>query len=70
MPEYIVRFETVISLDVRVVAKDEDVAADDAWERAEDYLSTVYGEAKVNAHASLDGMGAESVTEVQPGRYV
>lgn len=63
MTSYIVRFTTSISLVVDVEAGDEEAAADLGWERAEEYLKTVYGAGDVRAEASLDGIGADEVEE-------
>jgi hypothetical protein len=64
MPRFQVRFETVISLVVTIDGEDEDVAADAAWELAEDYLRTVHGHhpTGVRADATLDGIGASDVS--------
>jgi hypothetical protein len=54
-----------VHLTVDVDAADEDQAADVSWRRAEDYLQTVIGDHDaVSAEASLDGIGADDVSEV------
>lgn len=59
---YLVEFTTTISVTVDIEADDEDAAADLAWQPAQDYLDTVYGDSRsVRAHASLDGIGASAV---------
>lgn len=65
--KYRVVFERVpMEIIVELDAKDEDTAADQAWIRAQEYLETVYGDARgVTAAASLDGIGADTVTEVE-----
>lgn len=62
MPTYIVRFHTQIEVSVEIDAEDEDVAGDDAWQIAEDYLKTVHGQGRlIVASATLDGIGATEV---------
>jgi hypothetical protein len=69
MATYTVRFNTTISLAVRVEADDPDSAADAAWQPAEDYLNTVYGNSRdVLADATLDGIGADEVEEIESAK--
>lgn len=66
MSKYVVEFSTVISLQVKLDAANEDQASDEAWIRASEYLDTVYGDHSLGvlAEVSLDGIGAEIVKEV------
>ena len=65
MRTYLVTFTTPIHLTVTVEAEGEQEAADLAWQPAEDYLQTIVGDhQQVRAEASLDGIGADDVTEV------
>jgi hypothetical protein len=65
---YEVRFTTNINLAVKVDAEDEDQARDIAHDAAQDYLATVTGNHRdVSANAaSLDGIGADEVEEIEP----
>ncbi len=65
MKQWRVEFSTPITLVVRLQARSEDEATDWAWQQAEAYLSTSYGDGRsVVADASLDGVGPVSVEEV------
>lgn len=63
--KYRAHFTTNLNLAVVVDAEGEDEAADLAWERANDFLSTVWGDGRrIHADASLDGIGADEVVEL------
>jgi hypothetical protein len=63
--KYLVRFERVpMEINVTIDAPDEDTATDAAWDRANEYLQTIYGDSRgVTVTASLDGIGADTVVE-------
>lgn len=63
MADYEVRFDTVtLSLRVTVFdAESEEDAADQGWQKAEDYLQTLGNFHDISAEATLDGQGADSV---------
>jgi hypothetical protein len=64
MPKYEVRFSVPAEVIVTVEADDEDEAADMAWEAADEYAKTVYGDQRrVRASMDLDGIGADTVRE-------
>jgi acyl-CoA hydrolase len=64
---YLATFHTSIEVGVQIEADDEDSAADQAWEIAQAYLDNVAGDRAmhVTASANLDGIGAETVKEIQ-----
>jgi len=54
-----------LNLVVTIEADDEDDASDRAWEEAQEYLQTVYGNGlHVTADGDLDGIGADEISEV------
>jgi len=54
-----------LNLTVTIEADDEDDAQDRAWDEAQEYLQTIYGDSRhVTAAVDLDGIGADEVTEV------
>jgi hypothetical protein len=64
MTTYVVYYQVPLNVYVTIEAEDEDSAADESHGIAEAYLQTVYGNGRdVDVEASLDGLGAESVTE-------
>jgi hypothetical protein len=64
---YRVRYTTHIALAVEIEAPCEDAATDAAWQPAEEYLLTLRGDGHsvVSVNATLDGIGAEEVAEIQ-----
>lgn len=66
MPTYKARFVVPAEIVVLVVADDEEIAGDLAWEEANQYADTVLGDhLNVGASWSLNGIGAEEVFEVE-----
>lgn len=64
MATYVVRFKTNIDLAVTIDEfEDESDAADAAWDKAEAFLSTVYGHGQVRAEASLDGQAEYAIEQ-------
>lgn len=62
MSGYKVRFNTNIDITVTISADDDEQAAEKAWDIAEEYLNTVYGNNRdIIAEASLDGIGAYEI---------
>ena len=54
-----------LNLVVTVEADHEDDAQEIAWEEAQEYLQTVYGNGlHVTAAGDLDGIGADEISEV------
>lgn len=66
---YRVRFLLPAEVTVVLDARDEEDAADRAWEAAQEHLQTFRpeGTPSVLLSADLDGIGAESVEVAQPG---
>ena len=65
MPQYEVTFTAPAEVRVTITAENESSAAELAWQQAEDYAQTVYGDAiTVQASLSFDGVGADSVRQV------
>lgn len=63
---YEASFIVPMELIVTVAADNEDVASEEAWNAANEYLETVMGDNRVvRASASLDGIGAATVTAVR-----
>lgn len=68
MPKYRATFTTHITLTVEVEGADEEHAGDVAWDIAEEYLKTIGGNYRnVRAEATLDGIGADEVEEIEYG---
>jgi hypothetical protein len=60
MAAYIVRFNTAIDIAVTIESIDPDLAADEAWPKA----NAVWGDGRdITAEATLDGIGAYEVEE-------
>lgn len=67
MPTYEVRFSVPAELIVTIDVEDEDVAADLAWDHANEYAQTVIGDRRtVRASISLDGVADDETKEVAP----
>jgi hypothetical protein len=66
MPRYRVSFDTSMWLEVTLDADDQEQAEDYAWDLADAYLQTLWGDGReVLAEASLDGIGATSCEEIE-----
>lgn len=63
-----VQYTVPMSVTVEVDADDRDDASNKAWDMADEYLKTIYGDNRnVTACAILDGIGADSVEEIVVG---
>jgi hypothetical protein len=66
--EFEVTFTTAVEIVVTIKAADAEIAADEAWERAEQHLDGIgasYTLGGVRIYGSLDGIGAHTVKEVR-----
>lgn len=67
MPTFRAYINTTLSLSVTVEAKDEDDAANQAWQIAEEYAQTLrpHGDERLTSvDATFDGIAPEEVTEL------
>jgi hypothetical protein len=65
MSKHIVRFEVRLDLAVTVDVDDADLAEDEAWKLANEYLGTVNGDHRaVVASGSVDGIGSYETVDV------
>jgi hypothetical protein len=66
MNTYRLTYIVPMNLVVTVEANDEEEAEDLAWDEAQEYLQTVYGDGRyVYAEVDLDGIGADQISEVK-----
>jgi hypothetical protein len=65
MTTFRLTYAVPLNLAVTVEADNEDDAQEIAWDEAQEYLQTVYGNGlHVTADGDLDGIGADEVNEV------